>query len=221
MGRWPDGALAALGTTVLEYIPVLLNLFDTATRRWTCEMLGHLVPHYSPSITQDHGRLCTQIVQCLRDEDKYVQEGSLFAISRITRTSNGAQAFKDTEILKYVPRLLQAFDNTRSLVCETLVNLAVHDAMPVLGSCLRAQIESLLSHPNHALRETATVVLRGSSALLQSKGGGKWRPRPSRLEVEVGPIMWGTNSYRKFIRFCDMISRSIRAPVFTSSRNST
>ncbi|KAJ7628268.1 armadillo-type protein [Mycena polygramma] len=212
MSRWTDGALAVLETSALEHVPLLLTSHDTATRRWTCEMLGHLVLHYSPSLTQDHAPICTQIVQCLRDEDKYVREASLFAVSRISRTSNGAQAFRDTEILKYVPKLLD-FNNTRSLVCKTLVNLAVHGVIPVLGFCLRTRIESLLSHPNRALRETASVVLRGSSAFLQNKGGGDWSPLPSGLEVEVGPIMWGTNSYRTFIRFCDMISRSTRTPV--------
>ncbi|KAF7362692.1 hypothetical protein MVEN_00618500 [Mycena venus] len=110
----PQGAQVAIDAGALQYVPDLLSSFNDETRRWTCEMLGHLAIHNHRDV-----QFCAQLVVLLSDKDRNVRQAAIWALSKMSRSVDGAQAVGDTTFFDYVPGLL--VDN-RALTCETLDN---------------------------------------------------------------------------------------------------
>ncbi|KAF7362690.1 hypothetical protein MVEN_00618300 [Mycena venus] len=140
----PHGAQVVIDAGALEYVPGLLSSSDAETRRLTCEMLAYVVDH---KFKLD-GKLCARVVVQLGDEDEEVRLGAILVLSKITRCRDGARTVGDTKIIEYVPNLLDS-NNSRSLICETLGNLALYQALPYLTKSHQIQIPTRLREDNN------------------------------------------------------------------------
>ncbi|KAJ7611548.1 armadillo-type protein [Mycena polygramma] len=155
----PDAASwVAADALTLESLLVLLSSFDPYTRRWTCETLAHLALHGCITPIELGSKACAQIAVLLSDENKHVRRGAILALSKISRSRDGAEVVGATKILKYATKLLDS-NHTRVLACETLGNLACYQALPQLGRVLRKQLTALLSDEDVDIRESAMFAL--------------------------------------------------------------
>ncbi|KAJ6592636.1 armadillo-type protein [Mycena capillaripes] len=158
MTYWPHAAQAVTKVMALEYVLDLLRSSDAQTRRWACETLGNLVSNHLTSPAQLGAKPCAQMVALLSDKNKHVRHGAILALSKISRSRKGAHTVGATKILKYCPKLLH-YQNSRSLICETLENLAFYKTLPNLGEVLRRRLTLLLSEGNSDIRESAMFAL--------------------------------------------------------------
>jgi hypothetical protein len=142
IAQTPGGArtVHASGECLLE----LLYSPNPNTRRWTCYLLGELTYHKPVAIAAE---LCARLVILIGwlsmrsasnwyswfgDSDnnhRDLQECAIFALSRISRWPEHANAVVNANALKYVAEVLDSPEaRTRRWGCEMLGNLAAQQS---------------------------------------------------------------------------------------------
>lgn len=117
----------------VQHIPTLLESSNTDVQIWTCEILGNLAIHKSPSVTALGSELCARTVSllkyCRSDGASGVREQALYAIAALSRSCEGAQVVERTRIWEYFPELLSSPDpRICGFTCRILGNLAAYDS---------------------------------------------------------------------------------------------
>ncbi|KAJ7193076.1 armadillo-type protein [Mycena pura] len=110
ISHWVHGAEAIVDEYVLTFVPHLLRSTDHETRKWTCEMLGKLARHKSPSSTLVKMNLCKTIVSVLSDSDISVCRAASYALANISCWPEGVTAVLDTFPPDQVKKLLNCSD---------------------------------------------------------------------------------------------------------------
>ncbi|KAJ7211761.1 armadillo-type protein [Mycena pura] len=112
---WVHGAEAIVDRCVLTAVPRLLRSTDRETRKWTCEMLGELARHKSPSYALVETKLCKKIISMLMtlqsDSDISVRRAASYALANISCWPEGAAAVLDALPLDRVKKLLNCSDS--------------------------------------------------------------------------------------------------------------
>ncbi|KAJ7355645.1 armadillo-type protein [Mycena albidolilacea] len=174
---WVDGAKAVIDTKALNHILRLLESPNPDTRRWACELAGHLALHESTTSAIFKLTPSVQLVSLLGDKD-YVVCRAMFALSRIACWVYGATAVVDAKALNHVLRLLESPNpDSRRSACELVGHVATHEATAPAVLQLKPceQIVSLLGdedssvpYVTHALSQIARWV-DGAKGVVDAK----------------------------------------------------
>ncbi|KAJ7221250.1 armadillo-type protein [Mycena pura] len=100
-----DNACDVVDSGVLPCVPELLDSGDAAVRVQTCVLLGKLA--YEATLLNILGlNLCPRLVSLDDSEHIVVVRAAAYALSRVSRWPNGAQAVIDAKVLDYIATLL-------------------------------------------------------------------------------------------------------------------
>ncbi|KAJ7850009.1 armadillo-type protein [Mycena olivaceomarginata] len=174
---WVDGAKAVVDAKALNHVLRLLESSNPDSRKWACELTGHLALHESTAPTILELKPCEQIVSLLGDEDSLVPYVT-YALSQIARWVDGAKAVVDAKALNHVLRLLESSNpDSRRWACELTGYLALHESTAPtileLKPCeqivsLLGDEDSLVPYVTYALSQIAYWV-DGAKAVVDAK----------------------------------------------------
>ncbi|KAF7350458.1 hypothetical protein MVEN_01351300 [Mycena venus] len=178
IARSLDGALAIVDAGALGHVSELLESPSSTIRKWTCLLAGNLVWYDSTRAAVLALKPYKTLVSLLSDRDSGVVEWAVYALWRIARSLDGAQAVVNAGALVLVLKLLQSpSHNSRKWTCELVGKLASHEL--TLPAILELEpSEQLLS----CLREPSTRPSAIFALLTISDGrmrGYSSRPRCS------------------------------------------
>ncbi|KAJ7825153.1 armadillo-type protein [Mycena leptocephala] len=94
----PPCAQAAVATKAFRCGTDLLRSTDSATQKWTCELLRRLATHKSTSAAV---LACKTLVSLLSDPEVVVRTSAMSALSKISHALQGAEAVVDAKALDY------------------------------------------------------------------------------------------------------------------------
>ncbi|KAJ6501411.1 armadillo-type protein [Mycena vulgaris] len=142
----------------------LLESPDAEVQRWTCEMLGKLASHQYTLKWVLEIKPSVRLVTLLCDEAHRpkVFEATIFALSCITQSPDGAQAAIDAKILDHIPHLLESSNSqVQRWTCRTVGGLAFTNckSMVMLGANTCVKLVSLLQEEDVQLLEEAIFAL--------------------------------------------------------------
>ncbi|KAJ7456263.1 armadillo-type protein [Mycena galericulata] len=161
ISRWPDGAQAVVDAKLPDILEELLECSNADVRRITCWLVGNLAAHiesFVPKVMKS--KLCMEFVSLLHDGQ--VVNRATYALKKISRWPDGAQILSGTQVLDYVPELLESSDaDVRKCSCSLVGNLARHESIPpnVLDGELCTRLASLLRDGHVEVIEQATYAL--------------------------------------------------------------
>ncbi|KAJ7455750.1 armadillo-type protein [Mycena latifolia] len=134
---FPEGAQAAVNANVLGCLTELLGAPNAKLWKWTWNMLGELARHETTVKAA-----IAQLVPLLRSANVINIGSAVQTLYRTARSPEGAQAIMDTDVLEYVPELLQSPNiMARVWTCEMLVELV--SQKPAASAAVRT-LEGLL-----------------------------------------------------------------------------
>ncbi|KAF7356897.1 hypothetical protein MVEN_01025500 [Mycena venus] len=148
IARWPDGAQAVVDAKATDHILILLQSSDAYVRKWTCKLVRWLAYHESTASAILGLKLYVQLVSLLHDDHSAAIGSAMYALSKIARWTDGAQAVVDAKATDHILILLQSSDAyVRKWTCELVGWLASHEstAPAILELKLYVQLVSLLS----------------------------------------------------------------------------
>ncbi|KAJ6592647.1 armadillo-type protein [Mycena capillaripes] len=188
LSHWPEAAELVTEAKTLEYLPKLLDSYDTKTCKWTCEIIGNMTVHNSTLAVPFSVGLCVKFVSLLSRDDRGVRESALHVLSTVSRSSSGAEMVAGTTIWLYFPRLLVSiYPQTRRFTCQILSNLTTHAApafQSLWGLELYGRIVSLLRDEDIEVRRYAIYVL--------SKSSSRW-PKVAQIVVWANALEYVPN----------------------------
>ncbi|KAJ6523396.1 armadillo-type protein [Mycena vulgaris] len=127
IGGSSEGAEAAAGANVLDWVAELLRSPHTEIRATTCGLLGELAGHEATLPAVLSSQPCERLVFLLRDPEIEVTECAAYALYKFAVSPEGAQAAIDTNVLDGVVGMLTSNSPiVRRWTCELLGKLASH-----------------------------------------------------------------------------------------------
>ncbi|KAJ7148345.1 armadillo-type protein [Mycena filopes] len=141
------------GPTIVEHVAKYSNSSDRRIRCLVCKMLEATSP---ASLCEPKPYLV--LLPLLLDQDVEVGDLALRAVSTLSRSSDGAQALVDTDIVKHLSKLVD-IGRSRPLACEILGNLGFYQVLPHLDGALRTRLTDLLRDNDCDVRESAFMAL--------------------------------------------------------------
>ncbi|KAF8179990.1 armadillo-type protein [Mycena galopus ATCC 62051] len=148
MAEFQDGAEAAANEILLDRVVEVLDSPNHNARRWACKALGELVHHESTAPAILGLNPAVRLVFLLRDEDTYVIENAIFALSEMTHWRDGMHAVLDAKALECVLELLGSANFlTLKWTCWMLGRLTHNSPMvaaAILETDIPAKIVSML-----------------------------------------------------------------------------
>jgi len=167
IARCSDGAEAIVDAKPLNHVFVLLQSPSVNVREWTCSLVGLLAEHdtTAPAILKPKAA-CGGLVSLLLDQDSEVIPEATYALFRIARWSDGAQAIVNTKPPERIMELLNSSTpDVSEWAFKLLERLGSHELTGV-SPILRLefsdseQLVSLLRHPatrDRALNELCAI----------------------------------------------------------------
>ncbi|KAJ7850061.1 armadillo-type protein [Mycena olivaceomarginata] len=107
IAQWEDGTKAVVDAKVLDYVLPLLESPNPMTRKWACQLTGHLARHGSTAPAILKLNISVPLVSLLGDEDSVAYRAA-YALTQIARWEDGAKAVVDAKALDYVSPLLKS-----------------------------------------------------------------------------------------------------------------
>ncbi|KAF7358381.1 hypothetical protein MVEN_00888200 [Mycena venus] len=148
MAEFQDGAEAAANEKLLDRVVEVLYSPNHNARRFACKAIGELVHHESTAPAILALNPAVRLVFLLRDEDTYVIENAIFALSEMTHWRGGMHAALDAKALECALELLGSANfMTLKWTCWMLGRLTHNSfmvAVAVLETDILAKIVSML-----------------------------------------------------------------------------
>ncbi|KAJ7850036.1 armadillo-type protein [Mycena olivaceomarginata] len=177
LAGWFHFSNVIVSTKVLHHVLVLLESPNPKTRKWVCELVGHLASreYMAPAILKLN--IPVHLVSLLGDED-YVVRWATYALSQIARWVDGAKGVVDAKALDYVLRLLESPNlETRTWACYLTASLASHEstAPAILKLNPSMQLVSSLGDEGYIVRQAIYALSRiarwpdGAKAVVDAK----------------------------------------------------
>ncbi|KAJ7826829.1 armadillo-type protein [Mycena leptocephala] len=179
IGRWPNGAQAALEAKTLDHVAELLESPQSGVRKWMCWTVGSFARHESTAVAVLALKPCPQLVGLLHDQPVEVIEAVMYALSQIALWPSGAQAALEAKTLDHVAEMLQSPESgVRKWMCWTVGRFARDESTAVAGLGLKPcpQLVGLLHDQPVEVIEAAMYALYeisfwpdGAQAALEAK----------------------------------------------------
>ncbi|KAF7350485.1 hypothetical protein MVEN_01354100 [Mycena venus] len=163
-----DGAQTIINTKVLENVLELLESPSPEIRKWTCCLVGRLANQSTgPAILTL--RVYEQLVSLLADGNSEVTEWATYALSEISKWSEGAHTLVDAKVQDNVLVLFESSSpDIRKWTCRLVGRLASHRSTVAtvleLDPC--KQLAFLLGDNDHGVIVWATYALSQISSQL-------------------------------------------------------
>ncbi|KAJ7148357.1 armadillo-type protein [Mycena filopes] len=130
IGEWPDGAQTISNAKVIEmgFLSPLLNSSDSVTRELVINMLGKLAQHQSTGPVVLRLKPCSWMMSFLSDRNMGVSRSTIYALSIISRPSDGAQAVvTSSDIVAHAAQMLHSHDTeTRRWARAMFRNVSIY-----------------------------------------------------------------------------------------------
>ncbi|KAJ7479254.1 armadillo-type protein [Mycena latifolia] len=127
-----EDARAVVDSPALQLLQQLLGSPDAKLRRSTCSLLGKLVYHQSTAAAVLRVNPCVGLVPILSGTDIELLESTMYVLSLITQSPEGAQAAVAAKAVDYLEDPLASPNmQVRSHTCATLGHLAFYDSTSV------------------------------------------------------------------------------------------
>ncbi|KAJ7195749.1 armadillo-type protein [Mycena pura] len=132
--QWSEGARAVITANTLAHLSKLLESSDANTRMWTCNLVGNLAIHETSMPVILGVNPFERIVSHLHDGNDSVIYAPAYALAKVARWPEGAQAVITANSLAHLSKLLKSSKaNTRMWSCNLVGNLAIHEtSMPAI-----------------------------------------------------------------------------------------
>ncbi|KAJ7754809.1 armadillo-type protein [Mycena metata] len=139
IAQWPDGAVAVVDATMLDYVPELLESWNSFICRATCWLVGSLASYDSTARVVLQFNPSKLLSALLHGEPDAVIGMAIYALGQIARWPKGAQQTVDAGAPDSVVGLLKSSRrDVADHTCDLLRNLALHELLPtklVLNLC--------------------------------------------------------------------------------------
>ncbi|KAF7356829.1 hypothetical protein MVEN_01018400 [Mycena venus] len=161
IARWPNGARAILDAKTLKYVSALLTSLSSSTREWSCQLVARLADHECTVLPILKLNPCFQLVSLLRDGNREVILGAMWALAQIARWSDGADAIVGVKALDLMESLESPNSNVRERTCTLVGTLASHGSasQAILKLKLCVRLVSLLRDDDSEIIHAATYAL--------------------------------------------------------------
>ncbi|KAF8202692.1 armadillo-type protein [Mycena galopus ATCC 62051] len=157
-----EGAETVRHSDIWKCFPLLLDSLYSQSHRFTCQILGNLAAHGPACAVLLTLTSYARISVLLRDSNDQVQRCAAYALSKLTRWPQGAQAAADARVLEYVLEPLQSQDaEVLKWTCQIIGNVLSlkYTSAGELSTELCALITVLLRHEDKDVCKSVLALL--------------------------------------------------------------
>ncbi|KAJ7208877.1 armadillo-type protein [Mycena pura] len=151
LAQWPKGAQAVITANALAHLSNLLESPDADIQMWSCTLGGNLAIHETsmPAILAVNP--CEKFVSLLYDGHDQIIHAAIYALAKLARWPEGAQAVITANALAHLSNLLESPDaDIQMWSCTLGGNLAIHEtSMPAILAVNPCEKFVTLLHDGH------------------------------------------------------------------------